>query len=1044
MTTAWLTEAGDDDLLDLGELSPIAPETRPTTTLDVSPLGEISPVDANRRRVPAARAGSKPFPFAPSPVVKGATSAAQATAAFPRSPAFAPSPLAPKRAAQLEPANDSSGTLAGAAPASAPAPSPMLGGSRLAVAAAEHVPNKNLSSVDPPRGGGLSRHSRRQSLGLDAFQSITKGLLEEDDDFDFAPSFTPKAAKGPGAFAPSPVREEEEEEEEEEEKEEEDAVAEEEVAGPLEGIVEEEEEAEVAEAEVAKEEEVAAEAAAARAAPEPPASEAAREEAPVAPEPPAAEAEAEDAFERRLRAAMEAAERGGGLASLSGGMQNSPPGGKTSAARPAASLERVPAAVPDAGEVDTRQPDATNAQDNASEDKDSEEVHSDDDTVELRADVDVSMMDAEPSPFPRAPTPISRGTAGDAPRAPAAVLAALASPASGVKEPSGGTPASREDETETETARPTANGDDAPSESARNETAETDDAFERRLLAAMEAAERGGGLASLTGGMQNSPPGSKPAFRPLVANSPPGDEARRADTPKEDDARASGPVPDEREGKREAEATAAEKPRRSAKAKAKAKAKAPTDPDPEPEPETKGSAPSERASADDDAFERKLLAAMEAAERGGGLAGLSGGMQNSPPGSKPAKPTGAAAAPEIPSPEPETVDGDAEDVCGMDHDAPPTPKEPVGALAPSPVAAPASAKKRDAKPPRSGKKSKRARTPSLRAPEEEKEEALEENNEEEGPSPPAADFEAMLAKAMAAADGGNVDAVLGGASRKTMNSPAPPRRKTPARSAKAKTPEGTPTREKRSSARVTRASAAKTPSLAHRNVQNTPTPRGKRRAKKTPTPEKRKRSAAAKPAWVSDVTLDPEPAVPSPAKEETADASLDRSKSDGSGSEDVSPVPEAPAAPPPPPAAWLRKTAETKAKTSLKPAWVSEFAAPAAAPAAPVVAAPVAPVAAPVVIAALAAAQSRAKAPSLSSDGFDFEAKLQAALAAEAGGGAAAFGGASKVANSPTGSGEKRTEFSAKEEARRQGVTVAQIMHARAHADSSPLTKVRF
>ena len=61
-----------------------------------------------------------------------------------------------------------------------------------------------------------------------------------------------------------------------------------------------------------------------------------------------------------------------------------------------------------------------------------------------------------------------------------------------------------------------------------------------------------------------------------------------------------------------------------------------------------------------------------------------------------------------------------------------------------------------------------------------------------------------------------------------------------------------------------------------------------------------------------------------------------------------------------------------------------------------------------------------------------------------AGGGAAAFGGASKVANSPTGSGEKRTEFSAKEEARRQGVTVAQIMHARAHADSSPLTKVRF
>jgi hypothetical protein len=172
-------------------------------------------------------------------------------------------------------------------------------------------------------------------------------------------------------------------------------------------------------------------------------------------------------------------------------------------------------------------------------------------------------------------------------------------------------------------------------------------------------------------------------------------------------------------------------------------------------------------------------------------------------------------------------------------------------------------------------------------------------------------------------------------------------------------------------------------------------------------------------------------------------ASLDRSSSDGGGvsEDDVSPVPEAPAAPPPPPTAWLKKAAE--AKTSRKPSgWVSQ----AAAPAAPVVAAPVAPIAAPVVLAALAAAQSKAsKASTEGVDGFDFEAKLQAALAAEAGGGEAAFGGASKVANSPpAGSGEKRTEFSAKEEARRQGVTVAQIMHARAHADSSPLTKVRF
>ena len=227
---------------------------------------------------------------------------------------------------------------------------------------------------------------------------------------------------------------------------------------------------------------------------------------------------------------------------------------------------------------------------------------------------------------------------------------------------------------------------------------------------------------------------------------------------------------------------------------------------------------------------------------------------------------------------------------------------------------------------------------------------------------------------------------------------------------------------------------------------NTPKSRGKRRA--TPTPEKKPRTAekesretsrhrdasrvSSKPAWVSSV--DPEP------RAREVRASLDRSSSDGGGvsEDDVSPVPEAPAAPPPPPTAWLKKAAE--AKTNRKKGWVSQ----AGAPAAPVVAAPVAPIAAPVVLAALAEAQSRAKASTERVDGFDFEAKLQAALAAEAGGGEAAFGGASKVANSPAGSGEKRTEFSAKEEARRQGVTVAQIMHARAHADSSPLTKVRF
>ena len=1037
MATAWLIEAGDDDLLDLGELSPVAPETRPTATLDVSPLGEISPVDANRQRVPAARAGSKPFPFAPSPAVKGATRAGtSATAACPRSPAFAPSPLAPKRAAQREPTKNSPGTLAGAgaAPAPAQAPSPIfkppLGGSRAAVAAAEPVPRRRPSAAEPSRGGGLSRHSRRQSLGLDAFQSIAKGLLEEDDDFDFAPSFTPKAAKGPGAFAPSPVREEEEDVAEEE------AAVEEAKAGALKEIVEEEEEEAAAEAAVEPAAEPHAPPAAEPHAPPaaepdvpPAASKAAEDRAPVAPEPPIAPeppetAEADDAFERKLRAAMEAAERGGGLAGLSGGVQNSPPGGST--ARPAAVLSPVP---DPALSADPRR------------DETCDEVHSDDDTVELQADVDVSMMDAETS----APTPVSGG-GGAAPRAPAAVLAALASPAEGsrtlAEEPSP-MPASRE-ENARETPRP--NHDEAPSKESAPETAEADDAFERKLRAAMEAAERGGGLAGLSGGVQNSPPGCA--------------DHRTAGVT-EDDARASGPVPDEKEETRMAEATASRK-RPVPGAKAKGKGKAPTEPDPEPE--------KKEASVDDDAFERKLLAAMEAAERGGGLAGLSGGMQNSPPGSKPAKPTEAAAAPEI------SGSGDAADACGMDHDAPPTPKEPQNVLALSPVAAaPASAKKRDAKPPRSGKKSKRARTPR-RAPrrdenENEKAEMNDsraedgtrsvEGEDEDGPSPPAADFEAMLASAIAAADGGDVDAVLGGASSKVMNSPAPARRETRerpvrTRAAEAKTSAATPTRvSTRRGARVTRDSAAKTPNRAASARMNTPTPRGKRRATPTPldkTPEKksdgfinpkpetsaRDARVSSKPAWVSSV--DPEPRAREEKEGAGVRASLDRSSSDrgGASEDDVSPVPEAPAAPPPPPTAWLKKAAE--AKTRRKPGWVSQ----AGAPAAPVVAAPVAPIAAPVVLAALAAAQSRAKASTEGVDGFDFEAKLQAALAAEAGGGEAAFGGASKVANSPARSGEKRTEFSAKEEARRQGVTVAQIMHARAHADSSPLTKVRF
>ena len=60
--------------------------------------------------------------------------------------------------------------------------------------------------------------------------------------------------------------------------------------------------------------------------------------------------------------------------------------------------------------------------------------------------------------------------------------------------------------------------------------------------------------------------------------------------------------------------------------------------------------------------------------------------------------------------------------------------------------------------------------------------------------------------------------------------------------------------------------------------------------------------------------------------------------------------------------------------------------------------------------------------------------------AAERGGGLA-FGGGSKIANSPIGGRPKDVDLKA--EARRQGMTKGALLHARLHADTSPLTRAR-
>lgn len=186
----------------------------------------------------------------------------------------------------------------------------------------------------------------------------------------------------------------------------------------------------------------------------------------------------------------------------------------------------------------------------------------------------------------------------------------------------------------------------------------------------------------------------------------------------------------------------------------------------------------------------------------------------------------------------------------------------------------------------------------------------------------------------------------------------------------------------------------------------------------------RSRKAASKAAW----NLEPEPEVEVKPEVEV-DAVSDPAPEPANPPATTGEVGNSPPpAPPLPPAAWLAKA--KAAKTKPKPEWNSELAE-VSAPAASAVSDTHSP---PIVSLATRAAPARE---------MDFETRVAAALeAADKGGDIAAFGGGSRVANSPLGGAPR--EGTLKEEARRQGVTVAQLMHARAHADTSPLTKVRF
>ena len=394
---AWLSGG---DLLDLGSGDAPASVAAAPAPLVVSPLNDITKM-ANlkpvRTAVPpgsalhrtlsiessgkASTVSDGPFPFAPSPVASKPAAAAKFTpSATKMTTSSVAAPVAPVAAAP-SPVFKPPSRVAAPAPSPGPEPSP--------VAASSPVFKPPSRVTAPAPSSSAARHNRRKSLGLDAFSRFEAdgglddldlaggGALDLDDptaDFVFLPAMTPKGkgARAAPAFAPSPVREEPEEED-----------------GPEEAAAAEEEEAatEINKAEVKTEEApmtafepspiVAAEPDPAMpepampepampepAMPEPAMPETAMPE-PAMPEPAMPAAAADDEFERKLLAAMAAAERGGGLSALGGGVANTPPG----------VVKAYPAAVdPEPSPIAEPEPDTELAPEPVTENAAAEEV----------------------------------------------------------------------------------------------------------------------------------------------------------------------------------------------------------------------------------------------------------------------------------------------------------------------------------------------------------------------------------------------------------------------------------------------------------------------------------------------------------------------------------------------------------------------------------------------------------------------------------------------------------------------------------------------
>ena len=335
---AWLSGG---DLLDLGSGDAPASVAAAPAPLVVSPLNDITKM-ANlkpvRTAVPpgsalhrtlsiessgkASTVSDGPFPFAPSPVASKPAAAAKFTpSATKMTTSSVAAPVAPVAAAP-SPVFKPPSRVAAPAPSPGPEPSP--------VAASSPVFKPHRRVTAPAPSSSAARHNRRKSLGLDAFSRFEAdgglddldlaggGALDLDDptaDFVFLPAMTPKGkgARAAPAFAPSPVREEPEEEDGPEEAA---AAAEEEAATEMNNAEVKTEEAPMTAFEPSPI--VAAE-------PEPAMPEPAMPE-PAMPEPAMPAAAADDEFERKLLAAMAAAERGGGLSALGGGVANTPPG----------------------------------------------------------------------------------------------------------------------------------------------------------------------------------------------------------------------------------------------------------------------------------------------------------------------------------------------------------------------------------------------------------------------------------------------------------------------------------------------------------------------------------------------------------------------------------------------------------------------------------------------------------------------------------------------------------------------------------------------